>query len=154
LGRFLQVDPLAHATHSQTPYHYASNNPFNDPTGLLSDGEFAGIVQDLLNSKRGGTWTEAGGTHKFDASEASAWLAANEKRLRKGGGGASNGGVSQSTHLKGVHGKGLGNLPGHWNKLWSDFIKANPIATPSEIFHHAEGLLKKFGLEHLPYVPY
>jgi RHS repeat-associated protein len=97
LGRFLQVDPLAHVTHSQTPYHYASNNPglFNDPTGLLSDGEFAGIVQDLLNSEHGGTWTEAGGTHEFaDESEASMWLAANEKKLREGGGGAYNGGVS------------------------------------------------------------
>lgn len=63
--------------------------------------------------------------------------------------------ISQSTHLKGVHGKGLGaQLPGEWNKQWIDFIKANPNASPSEIFHHAEGLLKRYGLEHLQYVPY
>jgi hypothetical protein len=48
----------------------------------------------LLNSEHGGTWTPSGGTHKFDESEASAWLAANEKKLREGGGGAYNGGVS------------------------------------------------------------
>ena len=62
--------------------------------------------------------------------------------------------ISQSTHLRGVHGRGLGNLPGKWNQQWSNFIKANPNATPSQIFHHAEGLLKRYGLEHLPYVPY
>jgi RHS repeat-associated protein len=63
--------------------------------------------------------------------------------------------IGQSTHLKGVHGKGLNSqLPGNWNKHWADFIKANPNASRSEIFHHAEGLLKRFGFEHLPYVPY
>jgi RHS repeat-associated protein len=62
--------------------------------------------------------------------------------------------ISRDTHLKGVHGKGLGNLPGRWNQQWADFIKLNPNASPSEIFHHAEGLLKRYGLEHLKYVPY
>ncbi len=62
--------------------------------------------------------------------------------------------ISSQTHLKGVHGNGIGNLPGRWNTEWSDFIKANPKATPSEIFHHAEGLLDKYGLSHLPYVSY
>jgi RHS repeat-associated protein len=35
LGRFLQVDPLAHQASSFTPYNYAFNNPvmFNDPMG-------------------------------------------------------------------------------------------------------------------------
>jgi hypothetical protein len=54
--------------------------------------------------------------------------------------------------LRGIHGRGLGpKLPGRWNKEWADFIKANPNAT---IFYHAEGLLKRYGLEHLHYVPY
>jgi len=53
-----------------------------------------------------------------------------------------------------VHGRGLGNLPGQWNQRWEEVIRANPQATPSEIFNHAEGLLKQYGLEHLPYVPY
>ncbi|MEM7487379.1 MAG: DUF2380 domain-containing protein [Bacteroidota bacterium] len=62
--------------------------------------------------------------------------------------------ISEATHLRGVHGRGLGNLPGRWNQHWADFIKANPNASPSQIFHHAEGLLRRYGLEHLPYVPY
>lgn len=62
--------------------------------------------------------------------------------------------VSSQTHLKGVHGSGLGNLPGQWNQKWSEFIKTNPNASPSEIFNQAEGMLKQYGLEHLPYVPY
>ena len=35
LGRFMQVDPLAHEYHSVTPYQYALNNPalLNDPNG-------------------------------------------------------------------------------------------------------------------------
>ncbi|UGU18131.1 DUF2380 domain-containing protein [Sinomicrobium kalidii] len=62
--------------------------------------------------------------------------------------------ISQSTHLRGVHGRGFGKLPGRWNKEWKEFIKTNPNATPSEIFHKAEGMLKDFGLEHLPYIKY
>ncbi len=60
--------------------------------------------------------------------------------------------LSRSGHLKGVHGKGLGNMPGGWNRAWADFIKANPNATPSQIFHQAEGMLQRYGLEHLRYV--
>ncbi|MCT4646087.1 MAG: TIGR02269 family lipoprotein [Carboxylicivirga sp.] len=62
--------------------------------------------------------------------------------------------LSPSTHLKGVHGRGLGNLPGRWNQHWKQFIQTNPNATPSQIFHHAESLLQRFGLEHSRYVPY
>jgi len=37
LGRFFQVDPLAHTSSDLTPYHYANNNPvaFNDPSGAV-----------------------------------------------------------------------------------------------------------------------
>jgi hypothetical protein len=62
--------------------------------------------------------------------------------------------LSSQTHLKGVHGSGLGNLQGRWNQGWSTFIKNNPNATPSEIFYQGESLLKEFGLEHLRYIPY
>jgi RHS repeat-associated protein len=62
--------------------------------------------------------------------------------------------ISSQTHLKGVHGSGLGNLPGNWNQQWNEFIKTNPNASPSEIFNQAERMLKQYGLEHLPYVPY
>lgn len=62
--------------------------------------------------------------------------------------------ISSQTHLKGVHGRGLGNLPGRWNQKWADFIRTNPNVSPSEIFNQAEGMRKLYGLEHLPYVPY
>ncbi|WP_439648971.1 hypothetical protein [Desertivirga xinjiangensis] len=45
-------------------------------------------------------------------------------------------------------------MPGKWNKMWEKFIRANPNAISSELFHQAEGMLRTFGLEHLPYVPY
>jgi len=37
LGRFFQIDPLAHKDHSTSPFGYAANNPilFNDPSGLM-----------------------------------------------------------------------------------------------------------------------
>lgn len=59
--------------------------------------------------------------------------------------------ISQYTHSKGVHGKGVGNLEGGWNKQWSEFIKANPNASPSAIFNQAETMLKQYGLNHIPY---
>ncbi len=62
--------------------------------------------------------------------------------------------ISDQTHLKGVHGKGLGYLQGKWNQKWRDFIDTNPYATPTEIFHHVEGMLKTYGLDHLPYGPF
>jgi hypothetical protein len=62
--------------------------------------------------------------------------------------------ISLQGHLRGVHGNGLGNMPGKWNTKWAEYIKANPSATPSEIFYQAETMLKEYGLEHLPYVPY
>ena len=62
--------------------------------------------------------------------------------------------ISEGTHLKGVHGKGLGNLPDKWNDRWADYIRKNPYANPSEIFYFAESLLKEYGLEHLRYLRY
>jgi RHS repeat-associated protein len=58
-------------------------------------------------------------------------------------------------HLKAIHGRGGGpQNPGKWNSQWTNFIKNNPNATPSQIFHFAEGLLKRNNLDHLKYVPY
>jgi RHS repeat-associated protein len=38
VGRFFQVDPLAHVDHAVSPFAYGRNNPIghNDPTGLLT----------------------------------------------------------------------------------------------------------------------
>jgi Predicted lipoprotein of unknown function (DUF2380) len=56
--------------------------------------------------------------------------------------------ISAKNHLKNLHGQGK------WNEQWSNFIKANPNATPSQIFYQAESMLKRYGLEHSRYVPY
>ncbi len=62
--------------------------------------------------------------------------------------------ISAESHLKGIHGKGIGYMNGQWNQRWSAFIGANPSASPSEIFNFAEGLLEEYGLNHLNYTPY
>jgi len=61
LGRFMQVDPLAHMSSDLTPYHYASNNPvsFNDPWGLMVnvDGYSDSQIRSLYRSDRAsGYW--------------------------------------------------------------------------------------------------
>ena len=58
------------------------------------------------------------------------------------------------THLRGVHGKGLGSRPGKWNKRWRDFKSANPNATAKEIFQKAGQMMDDFGLSDLPIHPY
>ncbi|MFV8344044.1 DUF2380 domain-containing protein [Flavobacterium sp. XS2P39] len=55
--------------------------------------------------------------------------------------------MSAKNHLKTLHGQGK------WNEQWSNFIKANPNATPSQIFYQAESMLKRYGLEHSRYLP-
>jgi hypothetical protein len=68
--------------------------------------------------------------------------------------------LSRGTHLGGVHGRGgyvgPGNttLPGQWNSLWDDFIRANQGATAKEIYQFAGQLMDDFGLSGLPIVPY
>ncbi|HXG45260.1 MAG TPA: DUF2380 domain-containing protein, partial [Gemmatimonadales bacterium] len=62
--------------------------------------------------------------------------------------------IGETTHLKGVHGRGLGNMPGGWNARWSEFIDANPGATPKDIYQFAGRLMDEFGLSGLPIAPY
>jgi hypothetical protein len=52
-------------------------------------------------------------------------------------------------HLQGVHGGGLGNLPGGWNAEWGRFISNNPTASPQQIYQHAGGMMDRYGLSGL-----
>jgi len=41
--------------------------------------------------------------------------------------------IPSNVHLKGVHGKGLGDLPGKWNDKWKEFIKEHPNASKGKL---------------------
>lgn len=60
IGRFMQVDPLAHKNSSTSPFVYSLNNPvyFNDPTGLIeaSMQQILDFVARSLNGY-GGNWS-------------------------------------------------------------------------------------------------
>lgn len=62
--------------------------------------------------------------------------------------------IERTTHLKGVHGKGLLELPGRWNNRWSKFFTDNPGATAKQIYQQAGIMMDEFGLSDLPIVPY
>lgn len=59
-----------------------------------------------------------------------------------------------STHLKGVHGNGLYNMPGKWNLRWEEFINANPNATAGQIFKFGEDLMAEYGFRFSRFVKY
>jgi RHS repeat-associated protein len=59
-----------------------------------------------------------------------------------------------TTHLKGLHGKGFNELPGGWNKAWQQFFTDNPGATAKDAFQFGGSLMDKYGLNGLPVSPY
>ena len=61
--------------------------------------------------------------------------------------------IGDTTHLKGVHGRGLGNMPGRWNARWAEFIDANPGATSKEIYQFGGRLMDEFWPEWAPHHP-
>lgn len=86
LGRFHQVDPLATAASSHTPYNYAFNDPvlFNDPNGdyppgtleTLRGGGSGGLYSLGISGAHGGSYTsimKASGNHWSDGFTNSDW---------------------------------------------------------------------------------
>ncbi len=62
--------------------------------------------------------------------------------------------LGQSSHLRGVHGNGLGNMPGKWNPRWADFIKNNPNASQTDVYKFGGSLMDEFNINHVPIHPY
>lgn len=54
--------------------------------------------------------------------------------------------VSESVHLKGIHGSGTGNMPGKWNKEWAKWIEENPNATAKDVYQQLGRMIDEFGL--------
>jgi RHS repeat-associated protein len=61
--------------------------------------------------------------------------------------------VDPTTHLQGIHGNGLGDLPGGWNDMWGKFIENNPNATQSDVFNFGRAMMDRYDLQG-PIVPY
>ncbi len=62
--------------------------------------------------------------------------------------------VPHATHMNGLHGRGLGNMPGRWNSEWARWITAHPNATPRDIFQQAGRMLDTYNINHLQIHPY
>ncbi|HEY9045038.1 MAG TPA: RHS repeat-associated core domain-containing protein [Ohtaekwangia sp.] len=89
LGRFHQVDPLAHIDHSTSPFSYAGNNParFNDPNGLLkaTQAELFRFIEDAWYGD-GGSWSEDGGQILFGSeAEGIQWASDHAEQFKLSG---------------------------------------------------------------------
>jgi RHS repeat-associated protein len=54
--------------------------------------------------------------------------------------------IEQATHLRGMHGKGMGKMPGRWNPRWKTFFREHPDASPVQIYQQAGNMMDEFGL--------
>jgi RHS repeat-associated protein len=61
--------------------------------------------------------------------------------------------IEQSTHLRGVHGRGMGDMPGRWNAAWKQFFTENLYPTGKQIFQQSGKMMDEFGLSDLKIVP-
>jgi hypothetical protein len=62
--------------------------------------------------------------------------------------------VGSTNHLKGIHGSGLGNMPGKWNQRWVHFIRDNPNATAKDVYQFGGRMMDDYGLSGTPIHPY
>jgi hypothetical protein len=58
--------------------------------------------------------------------------------------------LGELSHLRGVHGNGLGNMPGKWNQQWGNWIEANPNATAANIYQQLGTMMDRYGLSGIP----
>ena len=62
--------------------------------------------------------------------------------------------IEQTTHLRGVHGKGICELTGKWNDIWKSFFRQYPNATAKQIYQQAGNMMDDFGLSDLEITKY
>jgi hypothetical protein len=58
--------------------------------------------------------------------------------------------LGEKSHLIGVHGKGLGSMPGGWNREWAKWIAENPNATPKDIYQQLGIMMDRYQINDLP----
>ncbi|SEK17388.1 RHS repeat-associated core domain-containing protein [Variovorax sp. OK212] len=62
--------------------------------------------------------------------------------------------IGDLSHLKGLHGRGLGNMPGRWNQTWRDWIDRNPNATDADVYRQLGRMMDDYNLQGIPIHPY
>jgi RHS repeat-associated protein len=62
--------------------------------------------------------------------------------------------IGEITHLRGLHGKGFGRMPGRWNQRWGDIINNMPNATAKDIYQQLGKMMDEYGLSGLSIEPY
>ena len=69
LGRWHVIDAMAERFLSESPYAYVNNDPisYTDFMGLTTWADINSIINDLMNSPYGGTWTSGGGITYFSS---------------------------------------------------------------------------------------
>ncbi|AQT60991.1 FG-GAP-like repeat-containing protein [Cellvibrio sp. PSBB023] len=62
--------------------------------------------------------------------------------------------LGEKTHLLGIHGRGLGKMPGGWNDRWRSYIDANPNASTKDIYQQLGRMIDDFDLNKYQIHPY
>jgi hypothetical protein len=64
--------------------------------------------------------------------------------------------VDQTAHQRGIHGKGLGDMQGRWNKVWLEFRDSEfgQQATKQQVFDQMYKMLNDFGIHGITIQPY
>ncbi|SET02165.1 RHS repeat-associated core domain-containing protein [Variovorax sp. OV084] len=62
--------------------------------------------------------------------------------------------IGDLSHSRGVHGRGLGTMPGRWNQTWRDWINGNPNAKDADVYRQLGRMMDDYNLQGIPIHPY
>lgn len=54
--------------------------------------------------------------------------------------------LGNTTHLRGIHGKGNAGMPGGWNERWKEFFAKKLNPTAKEVYQFAGKLMDEYGI--------